>query len=55
MNRWPIREAFAHYALIARERAAAQYRHDCAMYALQAPYAKKGARLERPEVPEILR
>lgn len=54
MNRWPFREALEHYFLIARERARAAYTQASILYALQAPYAKKGSKLEPPERPGIL-
>lgn len=54
MNRWPLREALEHYYLIARERARRVHMHAQLLYALQAPYVKKGSKLKPPEKPAIL-
>lgn len=50
---WPLREALASFEAILRDAATEQYRTDLLCFAVQRPWAEKGAK--PPELPEILR
>jgi hypothetical protein len=50
-----LEDALLAYFDLARRRALTDYRHSCILYALQAPYARKGSPMKKPELPRILR
>lgn len=52
--RWHLRDFLLAYEHHLKQRAAAEYRDQMRMYAMIAPYAKKG-KLKPPKVPRILR
>lgn len=50
---WPLREALLAYLELLKGAAREDFRHQQLIYAMAAPYAKKGT--EPPRVPAILR